>query len=208
MAGTEIRTPEMFLLGEGEISHIGASQEWYKKRWQKMAGCGPVNAAHLVWYCAKTRDGLSSLIDGIDQTKPGFLDLMEQMWKYVTPTYRGVNSTGLFVRGVEGYARDRGLRLSLFVFDVDGNREARASLEKMNEFLKAMFEADRPVAFLNLNNGEEKNLDYWHWVLLVGYNPVTGKAKMYDQGKSSEIDLPLWLGTTTLGGGFIAIDKE
>ena len=62
-------------------------------------------------------------------------------------------------------------------------------------------------AFLNLNNGKEEKIDSWHWVTVVGvlYNDEKNilKATITDEGVLKNIDLGLWLETTTEEGGFV-----
>ena len=63
------------------------------------------------------------------------------------------------------------------------------------------------MAFLNLCNGEEKNLDRWHWVTIISLEYAKDKnqvlANILDEGVIKKISLSLWYHTTTLGGGFV-----
>lgn len=208
MGQFSIKNPNILKLTDGQIVYHGANQEWYKKFWQRMSGCGPTNASHIIWYLSNTRKGCRDLVERDASTKDGFRELMDVVWKYVTPGYRGVNGTNMFVQGVRRYGEDRGFHFRFKIMDVNIEKYHRPSEEEMRDFLVDAMKKDSPVAFLNLNNGEEKNLDRWHWVTLVAYNTDTGTAVMYDQNKSRSIDLSLWLRTTTLGGGFIATDVE
>lgn len=208
MGQFSIENPGILKLTDGQTVYSGANQDWYKKFWQRMAGCGPTNASHLIWYLAGSRKGCRGLVTEDSPTKEGFRELMDVVWRYVTPGYRGVNGTNILVGGVRRYGEERGFRFRFKVMDVDIERYHRPSEEEMRSFLTDAMQKDRPVAFLNLNNGEERNLDRWHWVTLVAYNTDTETAVMYDQGKSRSIDLALWLRTTTLGGGFVAADVE
>ncbi len=83
----------------------------------------------------------------------------------------------------------------------------RPSLANVVDFLVSSFEADSPVAFLNLSKGALPNLDEWHWVTLVGVEQQgEGErvyATLYDASLTWKIDLGLWLETTTRGGGFV-----
>jgi hypothetical protein len=69
--------------------------------------------------------------------------------------------------------------------------------------LRTALSGDRPVAFLNLCNGKEKNLDRWHWVTVVSmeYTPPV-LLRVLDGGTVKTVDLALWRDTTTDGGGF------
>lgn len=63
------------------------------------------------------------------------------------------------------------------------------------------------VAFLNLDNGDEKKLDEWHWVVISGIDVHTQHEQVFvniiDDGKLFAIDLNLWLNTTKRGGAFV-----
>jgi hypothetical protein len=64
-----------------------------------------------------------------------------------------------------------------------------------------------PVAFLNLCNGEETNLERWHWVTVISVEYEEIKQGVFlsimDEGMIKRINLALWYETTTLGGGFV-----
>jgi hypothetical protein len=71
---------------------------------------------------------------------------------------------------------------------------------------------DVPVAFLNLCNGEEKNLDKWHWVTIISIefddDKCSSAVEILDEGMVKKIDIPLWYRTTTLGGGLVSFALE
>ena len=52
----------------------GGNQEWYKQFFQKKAGCGPVTASTITMYESKK-----------SYSKSEFLNLLEDMWNYLTP---------------------------------------------------------------------------------------------------------------------------
>jgi len=74
-------------------------------------------------------------------------------------------------------------------------------------FLEGGLIKDAPIAFLNLCNGQVKNLDPWHWVTIISLeyaeNGKSASIKILDEGLIKKIDLALWYDTTTLGGGFV-----
>jgi hypothetical protein len=71
---------------------------------------------------------------------------------------------------------------------------------------------DTPVAFLNLNNGAEKQLYSWHWVTIISLeyeeDGNTAFADILDEGLIKKIDLAGWFRTTTLGGGFVSFTPQ
>lgn len=200
MMKVSVRNPEYFEISD-EITnekYYGCNQEWYKKAWQRMAGCGPTVAANIILYGRKnTGTGRNDCIK-----------LMDEMWGHITPTMRGVNTTNIFYKGLISFAGSRGLKLSYDAVDVPEKKEIRPSFGKIVNFIKNSLEKDIPPAFLNLCNGEEKVLDKWHWVTLdsIEYEEdlTRASAEILDEGLKKTIDLLLWYNTTTLGGGFVS----
>jgi len=208
MAFLSLKNPEILLLNDGLELFYGADQEWYGKIWQRRAGCGPTVASMLAWYLSQTRGECRALSDKKAASKEGFIGMMDDMWKHVTPGYRGVNATAIFKRGLSEYAALRDVDVVFSELDIDFKPDNRPDGAALGNFMVEAMERDRPVAFLNLHNGEEVNLDRWHWVTLVSYDSQTGQAVMYDQGKESRIDLLLWLRTTRFGGGLLTADTQ
>ena len=85
--------------------------------------------------------------------------------------------------------------------------EDRPSNKEVFEFLYEGLEKEHPIAFLNLDNGDEKNLDAWHWVAIVGilYDDLNDdlEVTISDEGILKKINLNLWLATTKNEGGFV-----
>ena len=183
----------------GEIGEIyqGGVQTWYRTEWQRRAGCGPTTAANLFAH-------ISNPIP-ISPRKEQFLLLMEKVWGYITPTQRGVNTTALFLSGAMRYAHDHNLFIAPRLLNIPEEIDKRPGIQVVSAFLEDALAADLPIAFLNLCNGQVTNLDRWHWVTLVALKPLPLYATMCDQGKKTEIDLALWLKTSTLGGGFVVL---
>jgi hypothetical protein len=202
-----VRSPELFAFTDkdGQPSY-GASQTWYTTEWQRRAGCGPTVFAHLAWYLARTRKQCAPLCPYNGMNCAGFLCLMEDIWLYITPGAQGVNKTGMFTRGALRYGAEKNVPLTARVLEIPGPARRRPPLPETERFLTQFLAADLPVAFLNLSNGVLTNLDNWHWVTLLAYDPAEHTALMYDQSRSVVIDVGLWLRTTALGGGFVALE--
>lgn len=190
---------------ENGVIYFGADQEWYQEIWQRRAGCGPTNCAQLLWYLSQTDLNGRALVQFNMREKSGALSLMEEVWQYVTPGGMGVNSTELFCKGAAKYGESRDVPLAFQELKVPAFPLTRPSQKQVMDFIARMISNDIPIAFLNLSNGALRNLENWHWVTLVGFSPEKMTAIMYDQGESHEIDIGLWLKTTTLGGGFVGI---
>jgi hypothetical protein len=189
----------------GRVYH-GGSQMWYTGYWQRRAGCGPVNTSNVMWYLARTRPEMKALWAVGDASRASFEKLMAVMYDYVRPGMRGVNTTQMLTDGAGRFARDRGVALKADVLAVSEDKPARPPWEKVASFLLDAFARDLPAVFLNLSNGQVRNLDNWHWVTLVALDPDTMTATMLDQGNKVDIDLGLWLDSTTGGGGFVTLE--
>jgi hypothetical protein len=204
-----LRQPEILrFYDENTRLYYGARQTWYEDAWQKRAGCGPTAASHLIWYLARTRAGCAALAPFAGNTKTAVLSLMRQVWPYVTPGVMGVNSTDIFTEGAARYGQAHNVRLSARVMPVPVLSFLRPSAEHLASFIAGALTDGLPVAFLNLSNGRLTNLDNWHWVTLVACQPASLTALMYDDGAMRTLDLGLWLTSTLLGGGFVAIEPQ
>jgi len=95
--------------------------------------------------------------------------------------------------------------------DLPKDKSLRPKLSQVLDFIQKALINDSPIAFLNLCNGEEKNLCQWHWVTIISLEYADDKKsafiKILDEGLIKEIDIALWYNTTTLGGGFVYFFK-
>jgi hypothetical protein len=177
----------------------GCDQEWYGTDWQRRAGCGPTVAATLYYYLFRPDNRCFSQAE--------WLARMEEVWLYVTPTERGMPTTGLFSESVLSYAAEKQRKISSACCDVPEEKTDRPTLAAVVDFLGSGLGQDAPIAFLNLCNGAETNLHRWHWVTVVGleYADNGSQALLHtlDEGKMKTVDLACWLDTTALGGGFV-----
>lgn len=180
---------------------VGFDQDWYRLLWRRRAGCGPTTAANLFTYLH--RAGALILPDAFDPSSPE--ELLDFYWEYVTPTMWGLNSTALFRDGADRLLDSIGSRLRSQVLDVDKDAALRPTPAQAAAFIKAGLDADSPVAFLNLSNGQVAHLDSWHWVTILAMEQAgeTVTLHVLDNTQRFDVDLPLWLRTTTRGGGFV-----
>ena len=203
----------MNVIHNKELLHIfgppttyGANQMWYSGMWKRRAGCGPTVCSHLMWYLSQTRPNCKNLCLHNGSTRLGFACLMEDIWRYVTPGMRGLNSTSAFMDGAVLYGKERNVMLGCRVLNISPSKNERPPYAAVFHFVLSALLSNLPVAFLNLSNGVLQNLDNWHWVTLVGVDDDKKTAFMYDQGRAAEIRLEDWLETTTLGGGFVVLE--
>lgn len=201
-----LKKTELFQIKEGNHIYNGPNQSWYPKRFQKMAGCGPTACSNIMWYLSKTKEHYNGLCTYDGTTYEGFLKLMEDVWRYVTPGLMGVNKLEIFEKGAISYGKDRGYDLSCKSLRIPGrNQISETEIEEAFDFIEEMLEKDLPVAFLNLHNGQLLNLESWHWVTIYELDREKGSVSILDQSRLEEIDLKLWMKTTSKGGGFVVV---
>lgn len=186
------------------VTYCGGWQGWYGDVWKRMSGCGPTTVANIMNYLCRTWAGN---IDGPPLPKNNFQALMEAVWRYVTPGMRGIPSTSALIKGAAGYIVSENLELTPEKLDIPKNKSLRPVFSEMLAFLSASLNNDAPVAFLSLDNGEEKRLDSWHWVTLLSLeyeeDGSAAFAGIADEGQRFRVDLKKWYDTSSLGGGFV-----
>ncbi|HCC00614.1 MAG TPA: hypothetical protein DEP42_05300 [Ruminococcaceae bacterium] len=186
--------------------YYGCDQEWYPSKLQRMAGCGPTAFSTILQYLyASRRDAIQYPL-----TKSACVEVMRAVWKFITSGPWGVNTIEKLHKGAMAFAQANALSLSAQLFNIPHAKSKRPTLSQALTFLDTELAQDRPIAFLNLHNGEEKSLDSWHWVVItsVEYDPNTLAAHIgiVDEGKQKTLDFSLWYQTTARGGGLISFD--
>lgn len=180
----------------------GLTQEWYKDDYQVLAGCGATVAATILTYYEQCKSFKNLEIKDV-------LFKMEELWSYLLPIKgKGLNSTKLFYNGIVNYFKDRDIKIKYSYIDIDIKN--KISLEEIVNYLKIEILKDRPVAFLNLCNGEENALDKWHWVTVyeIFKENLNGKEEYFlnilDDREIKKINLSLWYNTIKNDGGFVS----
>ncbi|NTV90218.1 MAG: hypothetical protein HGA22_07630 [Clostridiales bacterium] len=190
-------------------AHYGSDQEWFSKWWKRLSGCGPSVATNLLLYSIRLDALKNSSGHPGELSRSEVSEFMEEVWNYVTPGVKGLNTTYKFHTGLSAYSRDKNLNICHKVLDVPKSRKVRPALPEVTDFLAEALNQDCPVAFLNLDNGEEKKLDAWHWVTVTGMekdiNDHSHSVLLHiiDNGVELTLNLAKWLHTTKLGGGFV-----
>lgn len=181
----------------------GCDQRWFATERQRSSGCGPSVASSILLYLNRPR----SANDKELCCKNKCTAFMEEVWEYVTPKEKGIHTTEMFCESLQSYVLSKGLKLEFFCCDIPEEKLARPAISEIAFFLETAFLRDIPVAFLNLCNGSEENLDRWHWVTVIsmGYEESEKSVIIHflDEGIIKAINLALWRDTTTLGGGFV-----
>ena len=195
-----INIEKLALSDETENSLYGCNQDWYSKVWQRKAGCGPTTASNLTIYLFANEIGFNNTLASAKA-------LMENLWNYVTPGCKGVNSTEMFYLPYKKYLEQNNLPANYEVLDITPEVDFS---DKLLPFLKSGLEKDVPIAFLNLCNGCESNLDRWHWVTITKINHSDENvisAEVLDNNEIKTVNLSLWQTTTKNYGGFVYFYK-
>ena len=190
----KIKNIDLMKVKDNENTCYGFSQEWYKDIWQQKAGCGATVASSIINYYNQ--------IDNFKEVEiADAVKIMEELWYYLLPTYYGLNSVKLFYDGIKNYYNNKEVIIDYINVDIKN----KPSLDEIINFIGKELSEDRPIAFLNLCNGEEKNLDKWHWVVVVEIFKENGEyfLNIIDDKKIKKINLSLWYGTMTNDAGFI-----
>lgn len=189
-----IKNIDLFKVKDNENIYYGFSQGWYKDEWQRRAGCGATVASSIINYYNQINDYKEVEISDA-------LKIMEELWNHLLPTEQGLNSINLFYDGIKNYYNGKEVTIDYINIDI----ENKISLEKIVNFIYKELSENRPLAFLNLCNGEENNLDKWHWVVVVEIFEENGEyfLNIIDDKKIIKINLSLWYRTIKNDGGFI-----
>lgn len=191
---TKIKNLDLFQVVDNEKTYYGFSQEWYKNAWQQKAGCGATVASSIINYYNQIRNFKEIRI--FDALK-----IMEELWFYLLPTEHGLNSIKLFYDGIKKFYNNKKVLIDYINVDIKN----KPNLDDIINFISKELSEDKPIAFLNLCNGEENNLDKWHWVIVVEIFEENGNyfLNIIDDKEITKINLSLWYRTITNDGGFI-----
>lgn len=207
MIDVSIKNIKLFEVLDEKTAKIfcGGWQQWYGVWWKRLSGCGPTTVSNIMSYI--NRSCSSSDINCTPLPKNDFQELMNDVWKYVTPGFKGIPTTAALKKGTAVYIASKSLDITLEEMDIPKKKELRPEFTKLLAFISASISSDSPVAFLSLDKGEELLLDSWHWVTLLSLqyeeDGSTAFADIADEGKLLHVDLKKWFDTSRLGGGFV-----
>ena len=184
-----------FADASGDICY-GGSQEWYKDFWRRKSGCGPVAASNIIWYLTRQQG-----------SRDQYIELMNEMFTFVTPGMRGVNNASIFSEGIIEYVKKHGLLFAPHVLELPAKPNNRPGLDTVYEFIESALRADSPVAFLCLSSGKVDNLDDWHWVTIISLDTDATKIEVLDYGKRLDVCISAWLESSRLGGALVFLNQ-
>jgi hypothetical protein len=186
-------------------TYCGGWQEWYGVWWKRLSVCGPTTVSNIMSYINRRCNAADN--ECAPMPKSDFQELMNDVWKYVTPGMKGIPTTAALKKGAGGYISAKGLDIVIEEIDIPKKKQLRPDLIKLLAFLSESLSNDSPVAFLSLDKGDEELLDSWHWVSLLAIqyeeDGSAAFADIADEGKLLHVDLKKWYISTRLGGGFV-----
>ncbi len=203
-----VHTPELLELSwPGEGPFFGCDQDWFRSFWQRKAGCGSCTGANILNYLSR-RSRLKLPHAVLD--RDSFIKLMEYSWQYLTPGVMGLNSPFLMQKGLDEMLATLGYPGKSQVLEIPAQAENRPRIAEVEQFIRAGLHLDSPVAFLNLHNGGQTQLETWHWVTVVGLHGSgqTAELDIFDNGTRLRVRLLDWLKHTRRGGGFVYVEGE
>lgn len=150
---------------DSEKTYYGGSQYWFPKKLHKLSGCGPVAAANITVYLAKTfPDKYKNLypFQGI-LNKEDFVGHMVEVRKYVIPGIRGLTSVHQFVENTLSFAAQKCVVLEPHILDDDN-----VSMMEAVQYIYQALTQRLPVAILILTHPVKELEDYvWHWMTIT-----------------------------------------
>jgi len=201
MLQTSIKYLHTLQINTGEKIEYGCNQEHYREFWRRVAGCGPCVVSTLYGY---------HIWKGEEKSLSDWLKLMDDVWKDVTPTHRGLPTTKHLTERLDKFLSRVSPDFECVYLDIPIEEMARPDFSAVLAFILSSLARDEPVAFLVLDPGEEKKLDEWHWTVIVSLEQKENSAVItdYNSGEKLEADLKKWYETTRKGGGLVSIRKK
>ena len=193
-------------------TYYGGDQKWFDKKIAIQCACGTVAAANIVAYMSRSDiHNYDKLYTYNDFSKKNFITHMQNMYKYLAPGRLPFTQIGLgiwpiniFKKGVENYAKRRGVNLH--------GVEIRDAfiLENIVEYISKGLENDAPVAMLIDFNSRLKKYAA-HWVViteLIKDESSRYMVKVSTWGSSAYIDLVAYIEGTSMYAGIIYFENR
>lgn len=170
MSAYEIRS--FPIIEDDGRSWYGGDQDWYPDRWQRMAGCASVAGANLAAFY-----DLCMPAAGHIYQKQEFLEIMQQVYRYMRPGANGFPHVQKFADQFCAFARDHGRDFAAAVA-----RDWHDS-DTPRELICRELQAQNPVALLVLRHlAPELEDNTWHWMTITGYEADTDRLVLSNCG--------------------------
>lgn len=173
----------------------GLNQDWFLKKWNQMSGCGPTIATSMILFHQHQ----------VEMTLTQAKEAMENVRKFVKPTIGGIYNTSLLIGGIKKYLKKENILATIKAMDVYYDDHSPLQYQQMIEFIQTGLNHHVPIAFLNLSNGNQTQLEAWHWVLISKMEMIEQEmiATVLDNTKWYQISLNQWHQTSKKNAGFV-----
>jgi hypothetical protein len=143
--------------------------------------------------------------DFVDGTKEDALSVMNYVWDYVTPGINGIPSGKIFTEKFKTMADANKRRVEFQILEVPEDKRFRPDYDDIANIIKEGLISDQPVAFLNIDSGHVKNLDDYHWVVIIGaeFDNDDCVIRIFDEGVEKELSISEWKSKTVRGGALV-----
>ncbi len=183
----------------------GCNQQWYPRKWQQLSGCAPTIASTMIMLMM-AQNQIPRFMDV--HTKEDAITLMQRLWSYVTPTWGGVSTTTYFAKSLSVFFDSIDLKVNTNILDIPAKSKNHLDFDPIVSFIETALSKDMPIAFLNLDHGDQVALESWHWTIIVSYSQerTNHLIELVDNGKIKVIDIHRWFLTTKKGGGLVSLE--
>ncbi len=196
----ELKHIDNLIFHDKFVNLYGCDQEWFPREIQRLSGCGPTVASDIVIY-----NMLKYNPDFVDGTKEDALSVMNYVWDYVTPGINGIPSGKIFTEKFKTMADANKRRVEFQILEVPEDKRFRPDYDDIANIIKEGLISDQPVAFLNIDSGHVKNLDDYHWVVIIGaeFDNDDCVIRIFDEGVEKELSISEWESKTVRGGALV-----
>lgn len=153
------------LITDEENIFYGGNQEWFLKKFHRLSGCGPVAAANITTYLAKTfpTKFQALYLYGNIINKDDFTKHMIEIRKFVKPGPFGLTSVRKFANNTMSFAVDKGVSLTPHILEDDS-----VSMQEAVNFIYEGLHQGYPLAILVLTHSVKELEEYvWHWMTIT-----------------------------------------
>ena len=129
-------------------------------------GCSTVAACHASICLAELKPEKSALspLHGLNVTDEEFTDFAKEMFKYVYPQKRGIDSVQLFEEAYLNYVKTTGVEVLMH------SLSGQAKFEDARDFIKNHIDNGITVQYLLLHHSNKEFSEIeWHWFTVTGY---------------------------------------
>ncbi len=171
----------------------GADQEWYRKPWHRISGCGPATAANMLAIYSRKDGSQSGLYAGDSDTFniKDFIKHMDRVRRYVVPGPFGLTSATAFARFLSSYGDDAKCRLRPEI------KKGLATRPEIEDYVKEELLMGKSLAMLILRHRDSAFDDFnWHWMNVTNLDTKAGSMSIGTYGERYEIDIERLLAGT------------